>query len=136
MPFGLTNAPATFNRMMDRIFRPHKNYVGTFFDDMIVFSNSKEEHGDHLTAAFNELRTNRQLINAEKSEFFLEEIHFLGHIVSKSGVRMDPAKVEAIKSWPDLKIVHDIRSFLGLCYFYRRFIRHFAEIASRLHALT
>ncbi|MCO5548085.1 hypothetical protein L7F22_001542 [Adiantum nelumboides] len=97
MPFGLTNALATFNGMMDRIFRPHRNYVGTFFDDMIVFSKSKEEHRDHLTAVFNELRKNGLLINAKKSEFFLEEIHFLGHIVSKSGLRMDPAKVEAIK---------------------------------------
>ncbi|MCO5567448.1 hypothetical protein L7F22_021139 [Adiantum nelumboides] len=103
MRFGLTNAPVTFNRMMDRIFRPHRNYGGTFFDDMIVFSKSEEEHRDHLTVVFNELRKNRLLINAKKSEFFLEEIHFLGHIVSKSGVRMDPAKVEAIKSWPDLK---------------------------------
>ncbi|MCO5593367.1 hypothetical protein L7F22_047379 [Adiantum nelumboides] len=136
MPFGLTNAPATFNRMMDRIFRPHKNYAETFFDDMIVFSKSKEEHRDHLTAVFNELRKNRLLINAKKSELFLEEIHFLGYIVSKSGVRMDSAKVEAIKSWPDLKTVHDVRSFLGLCSYYRRFIRHFAEIASPLHALT
>ncbi|MCO5578309.1 hypothetical protein L7F22_032149 [Adiantum nelumboides] len=135
MPFGLTNAPATFNRMMDRIFSLHRNYVGTFFDDMIVFSKSEEEHRDHLTAVFNELCKNRLLINAKKSEFFLEEIHFLGHIVSKSGVRMDPAKVEAIKSWPDLKTVHDIRSFLGLCSYYRLFIRHFAEIASPLHAL-
>ncbi|MCO5612160.1 hypothetical protein L7F22_066422 [Adiantum nelumboides] len=103
---------------------------------MIVFSKSEEEHRDHLTAIFNELRKNRLLINAKKSEFFLEEIHFLGHIVSKSGVRMDLAKVEATKSWPDLKTAHDIRSFLGLCSYYKRFIRHFAEIASPLHALT
>ncbi|MCO5594938.1 hypothetical protein L7F22_048973 [Adiantum nelumboides] len=74
MPFSLTNALATFNRMMDRIVRPHKNYVGTFFDDMIVFSKSEEEHRDHLTAVFNELRKNRLVINAKKSEFFLEEI--------------------------------------------------------------
>ena len=135
MPFGLTNAPATFNRMMDRIFRPHRQFVGTFFDDMIVYSKNEQEHRDHLTVVFNELRKNRLLINAKKSEFFLEEIHFLGHIVSKDGVRMDPAKVEAIKTWPDLKTVHDVRSFLGLCSYYRRFIRSFAEIASPLHAL-
>ncbi|MCO5612166.1 hypothetical protein L7F22_066428 [Adiantum nelumboides] len=65
----------------------------------------------------------------------MEEIHFLGHIVSKNGVRMDPAKIEAIVSWPDLKTVHDVGSFPCLCYYYRRFVRHFAEIASPLHAL-
>ncbi|MCO5547318.1 hypothetical protein L7F22_000766 [Adiantum nelumboides] len=92
MPFGLTNAPATFNRMMDRIFRPHQQFVGTFFDDMIVYSKNDEEHRHHLAIVFKELRSHRLLIDAKKSEFFLEEIHFLGHIVSKDGVRMDPAK--------------------------------------------
>ncbi|MCO5600608.1 hypothetical protein L7F22_054723 [Adiantum nelumboides] len=96
MPFGLTNALATFNRMMDIIYRPHKNYTGTFFDEIIVFSTSIEEHRDHLTAVFNELCKEKLLVNVKKSEFFLEEIQFLGHIVSKSGVRKDLAKVEAI----------------------------------------
>ncbi|MCO5546973.1 hypothetical protein L7F22_000412 [Adiantum nelumboides] len=135
MPFGLTNAPATFNRMMDRIFRPHQPFVGTFFDDMIVYSKNEEEHRHHLAIVFRKLCSHRLLINAKKSEFFLEEIHFLGHLVSKDGVRMDPAKVEAIKSWPDLKTVHDVRSFLRLCSYYRRIIRNFTEIASPLHAL-
>ena len=121
--------------MMDRIFRPFRQFVGTFFDDMIVYSKSEEEHREHLTVVFNELRSHRLLVNGKKSEFFLEQIHFLGHIVSKDGVRMDPAKVEAIRTWPDLKTVHDVRSFPGLCSYYRRFIRSFAEIASPLHAL-
>ncbi|MCO5585932.1 hypothetical protein L7F22_039867 [Adiantum nelumboides] len=124
MPFGLTNAPTTFNRMMDRIFRPHRIYVGTFFDDMIVFSKSEEEHRNHLIAVFNELRKNRLHINAKKSELFLDEM------------RMDPAIVEEINSWPGLKTVHDIRSCFGLCSYYWRFIRHFVEIASPLHAIT
>ena len=127
MPFGLTNAPPTFNRMMDRIFRPYRSFVGTFFDDMIVFSKNEEEHRDHLTAVFGELKRNRLLINGKKSEFFLEEIHFLGHIVSKDGVRMDLAKIEAIVSWPDLKIVHDVRSFLGLCSYYRKVCKTFCR---------
>ncbi|MCO5581332.1 hypothetical protein L7F22_035213 [Adiantum nelumboides] len=107
----------------------------TFFDDMIVYSKNKKEHRHHLAIVFKELRSHRLLINAKKSEFFLEEIRFLGHDVSKDGVRMDPAKVEAIKTWPDLKTVHDVRSFLGLCSYYRRFIRNFVEIVSPLHAL-
>ena len=136
MPFGLTNAPATFNRMMDRIFRSHRAFVGTFFDDIIVFSQDEESHRKHLMVVFEELRRNRLVINGKKSEFFMEEIHFLGHIVSKDGVRMDPAKIEAIQSWPDPKTVHEVRSFMGLSSYYRRYIRHFAEFASPLHALT
>lgn len=132
MPFGLTNALATFNRTMDRIFRPHRAYVGTFFDDMIT----EEEHKEHLALVFKELKDNRIVINGKKSEFFMEEIHFLGHIVPKEGVQMDPTKVEAIKSWPNLRTVHDVRSFLGLCSYYRRFIRQFSEIASPLQELT
>ncbi|MCO5592344.1 hypothetical protein L7F22_046345 [Adiantum nelumboides] len=92
MPFSLTNAPTTFNRMMDRIFRPHQQFVGTFFDDMIVYSKNEEKHRHHLAIVFKELRSHRLLINAKKSEFFLKKIHFLGHIISKDGVRMDSAK--------------------------------------------
>ena len=136
MPFGLTNAPATFNRMMDRIFRPHRAFVGTFFDDMIIFSKTEEEHSEQSAIVFKELSDNKLVINGKKSEFFMEEIHFLGHTVSKEGVRMDPAKVEAIKSWLDLKTIHDVRSFLGLCSYYGRFIRHFSEIAVPSHELT
>ncbi|MCO5558226.1 hypothetical protein L7F22_011805 [Adiantum nelumboides] len=92
MPFGLTNAPASFNRKMDRIFRPLQKFVGTFVDDMIVYSKNEEEHRHHLAIVFKELRSHRLLINAKKREFFMEEILFLGHIVSKDGVRMDFAK--------------------------------------------
>ncbi|MCO5589421.1 hypothetical protein L7F22_043388 [Adiantum nelumboides] len=76
MPFGLTNAPPTFNRMMDRIFRPHRQFVGTFFDDMILYSKNEEEHRHHLAIVFKELRSHRLLINAKKSEFFLERFTF------------------------------------------------------------
>ncbi|MCO5582337.1 hypothetical protein L7F22_036231 [Adiantum nelumboides] len=136
MPFGLTNAPATFNCMMDIIFRPLHHCVGTFFDDMIVFSKSEAEHMEHLRAVFEMLQKERLVVNGKKSDFFMEEIRFLGHIVSKDGVRMDLAKIKAIQDWPEPVNLHEVRSFLGLCSYYRRFILFFAEIAAPLHDLA
>ncbi|MCO5572966.1 hypothetical protein L7F22_026728 [Adiantum nelumboides] len=118
-------------------FREYRQFVGTFFDDIIVFSKNEAEHRDHLLQVFQALRHYKLVINAKKSEFFLPEIHFLGHIVSAAGVQMDPAKIEAIlRNWPDLKNVHEVRSFLGLCSYYRRYVRKFVEIALPLHMLT
>ncbi|MCO5584861.1 hypothetical protein L7F22_038793 [Adiantum nelumboides] len=84
MPFGLTNTPPTFNRMMNMIFRPLCRCVGTFFDDMIVFSKSEAQDMEHLQAIFEILRKERLVVNGKKSEFFMEEIHFLGHIFRKT----------------------------------------------------
>ncbi|MCO5588653.1 hypothetical protein L7F22_042610 [Adiantum nelumboides] len=107
MPFGLTNAPATFNRMLDIIFGPLRHCVETFFDDMIVFSKSEAEHMEHLRVVFEMLRKERLVVNGKKSEF-MEEIHFLGHIVSKDGVRMGPAKIMANQDWPKPVNLHEI----------------------------
>ncbi|MCO5603295.1 hypothetical protein L7F22_057444 [Adiantum nelumboides] len=115
MPFGLTNALATFNRMMDRIFRPLRHCVGTFLDDMIVFSKSEKEHMEHLRAVFEMLQKERLVVNGKKSDFLMEEIHFLGYIVSKDGVRMDPAKIKAIQDRPEPVNLHEVCNFLGLC---------------------
>ena len=137
MPFGLANAPTTFNRMTDRIFHPHRRFTGVFFDDILVFSETEQEHHKHLEIVFQELRKHKLFVNAKKSEFFLKEIHYLGHIVSHNQVRMDPEKIKVIVEWPTpATTVHDVRSFLGLCSYYRRFVRRFAAIAGSLHDLT
>ncbi|MCO5593953.1 hypothetical protein L7F22_047972 [Adiantum nelumboides] len=112
MPFGLTNAPATFNRMMERIFRPHRNFTGVFFDDVIIYSKTIEEHKEHLKVIFQALRDNKLYVNQKKSEFFLQEIQYLGHIISKNGIRMDPAKLVVIKDWPNPRNLHEVRSFI------------------------
>ena len=115
MPFGLTNAPATFNRLMECIFRKHRNYTGVFFDDIIVFSKTLEDHKNHLQEVFTELRENKLFVNGKKSEFFLEEIRYLGHIISKEGIRMDPDKLKVIEEWSIPKNLHELRSFIGMC---------------------
>lgn len=135
MPFGLSNAPATFNRMMDIIFREHRAFVGKFFDDMLVFSKKEEEHRKHSAIVFAKIKRQKLYINPKKSELCMHEIHFLGHIVSKDGVQMDPTKVEAIKSWAKPKNLHEVHSFLDLCSYYRRFMRRFAKIVAPMHAL-
>ena len=136
VPFGLTNAPATFNRMMERIFKDHRDYVGTFFDDILVYSKNEEEHHRHLETVLQLLRQHQLLINGKKSEFFMTKINYLGHVISSEGIQMDPEKIKVVQEWPDLRDVHEVRSFLGLCSYYRRFIKHFAHIASPLHDLT
>ncbi|MCO5574932.1 hypothetical protein L7F22_028727 [Adiantum nelumboides] len=136
MPFGLTNAPATFNRMMERIFPPHHNFTGVFFDDVIIYSKTIEEHKEHLKVIFQALRDNKLYVNQKKSEFFLQEIQYLGHIISKNGIRMDPTKLEVIKDWPNQRNLHEVRSFIGMCAYYRRFIEKFSLIAGPLHDLT
>ena len=136
MPFGLTNAPATFNRMKDRMFRKHRAYTGVFFDDIIIYSKSLEEHKCHLKAVFQELRDNKLYVNGKKSEFFLQDIHYLGHIISKDGIRMDPEKLKIIEEWPQPRNLHEERSFIGMCSYYRTFIEKFSIIVGPLHNLT
>ena len=136
MPFGLTNAPATFNWMMETLFRPHRSFTGVFFDDVIIYSKSLEEHKKHLKVIFQVLRDNKLYVNQKKSEFFLKEIQYLGHIISHAGIRMDPSKLEVIKEWPIPKNLHELRSFIGMCAYYRRFIEKFSFIAGPLHDLT
>ena len=82
MPFSLTNALATFKRLMDRIFRKHCSFIGVFFDDIIVYSTMLEEHKEHLAKVFKELKEHKLYVNSKKSEFFLKEIKYLGHIIS------------------------------------------------------
>ncbi|MCO5601235.1 hypothetical protein L7F22_055354 [Adiantum nelumboides] len=93
---GLTNAPATFNRMMERIFRDHRQYVGTFFDDILVFSKNEEEHRQHLEIVLQLLCQNQLLVNGKKSEFFMHEINYLGHVISSKDIQMDFEKIKII----------------------------------------
>ena len=137
MPFGLTNAPAAFMDLMNRVFRIYLDqFVVVFVDDMLVYSLDVETHWMHLKAVLETLRQNQLFAKFSKCEFWLEEVAFLGHVISGAGIKVDPAKVEAVSSWVRPKTVFEIRSFLGLAGYYRRFIQDFSKIAEPLTRLT
>ena len=137
MPFGLTNAPAAFMDLMNRIFRPYLDqFVIVFIDDILIYSGSGEEHAEHLRIILQTLREHRLHAKLSKCQFWLDSVAFLGHIVSVEGVSVDPQKVEAILNWKPPTSVTEIRSFLGLAGYYRKFVEGFSKIAAPLTRLT
>ena len=120
MPFGLTNAPTTFMDLMHRVFHPYfDRFVVVFMDDILIYSETEEDHEDHLRVVLQTLRDHQLYAKFSKCEFWLIEVRFLGHVVSASGVSVDPEKVEAVMSWERSKSIFEIRSFLGLAGYYR-----------------
>nr|GFD09178.1 putative reverse transcriptase domain-containing protein [Tanacetum cinerariifolium] len=127
VPFGLTNAPTVFMDLMNQIFHEFLDkFVIVFIDDILVFSKSKKEHEDHLLTVLETLRQEKLYAKFSKCEFWLSSVAFLDHIVSAEGIMMDPAKVEAITKWPRPTSVTEVRSFLGLAGYYRRFVEGFS----------
>ncbi|KAJ0832489.1 putative nucleotidyltransferase, Ribonuclease H [Helianthus annuus] len=136
MPFGLTNAPAVFMDLMNRVFHEYLDrFVIVFIDDILVFSKSRVEHEDHLRTVLGTLRQEKLYAKFSKCDFWLEKVAFLGHIVSAEGITMDPSKVEAITKWPRPTSVTEVRSFLGLAGYYRRFVEGFSILALPLTQL-
>ena len=135
MPFGLMNAPSSFQRMMDRIFRSLP-YVSTYIDDVLIHSQSIRDHKAHLQEVFNRLKEAGLTLRGRKCNIGLTEVKYLGHIFSAKGLRPDPLKVDAIINWPTLKNAEDVRRFLGLASYYRRYVFQFSEVAAPLHNLT
>lgn len=122
MPFLLTNAPAAFMDLMNRIYKPWLDkFVIVFIDDILIYSTTMEEHRVHLRKVLQVLREHRLYAKFSKCEFWLKSINFLGYVISKDGISVDPAKVEAVVQWERPKTVTEIRSFLGLAGYYRIF---------------
>ena len=136
MPFGLCNAPATFQRLMELCMGDmNLRECLVYLDDVIIFSTTFEEHIDRLQAVFTRLLDYNLKLKATKCEFMKSEVTYLGHIVSRDGIRTDPEKTAAIENWPEPKTVKDVRAFLGFTGYYRRFIKNYARIARPLNDL-
>ena len=135
MPFRLQNAPATFQRLMSQMLG---NVPGclTYLDDIIVFGRTREEHDRHLSQVNRILQNNGLRLNHKKCKYNQEEVTFLGHVVSASGIRPDSEKVKAILQIPEPKTPAVIRSFIGLAGYYRKFIPGFSTISEPLRKLT
>jgi hypothetical protein len=130
MSFGLTNAPAYFMYLMNSVFMPKLDkFMVVFIDDILVYSRNEEEHAGHLHVVLQRLREHRLYAKLSKCDFWLKEIKFLGHTISQEGIAVDPDKVQEVMNWKPPTIVRQIRSFLGLVGYYRRFIPNFSRIA-------
>ncbi|GJS36488.1 putative reverse transcriptase domain-containing protein [Tanacetum coccineum] len=130
MPFGLTNAPAIFMDLMNRVCKPYLDkFVIMFIDDILIYSKSEEEHEVHLKTILDLLKKEKLYAKFSKCEFWLQEVQFLGHVVNHDGIHVDPSKVESVKNWMTPESPTEIRSFLGLAGYYRRFIENFSRSA-------
>ena len=136
MAFGLTNAPATFQRLMEKCMGElNLRDCLIFLDDVLIFSDTFEEHIVKLEAVFSRLKQHGLKLKASKCEFFESQITYLGHIVSKEGIQTDPQKIEALTSWPVPKSVKDVRVFLGFSGYYRKFVQDYARIVKPISDL-
>ncbi|KAJ9544811.1 hypothetical protein OSB04_024518 [Centaurea solstitialis] len=137
MPFGLTNAPAVFMDLMNRVCRPYLDkFVIVFIDNILIYSQCKKDHEQHLRLILELLKAEKLYAKFSKCEFWIREVQFLGHLVNEEGIHVDPAKIEVIKKWEAPKTPTEIRQFLGLAGYYRRFIANFSKIAQPLTMLT
>jgi hypothetical protein len=136
MSVGLTNAPAHFTYLMNSVFMPELDkFVVAFIDDILIYSKNEEEHAKHLRIVLTRLREHQLYAKFSKCAFWLEEIQFLGHVLSAKGIAVDPSKVQDILEWKPPTTVHQVRSFLGLAEYYRRFIPDFSKIVKPITGL-
>jgi hypothetical protein len=136
MSFGLTNAPAYFIYMMNKVFMEYLDkFIVVFIDDILVYLRNEEEHEGHLRLVLQKLRDHKLYAKLSKCEVWLKQVAFLGHVVLKEGISMDPSKVQDVLSWKAPTSVSDIRSFLGLVGYYQRFIEEFSRISKPMTEL-
>jgi hypothetical protein len=136
LPFGLTNAPATFMTLMNNIFREYLDkFVIIYLDDILIYSKTKEEHLQHVRIILETLRKHKLYAKINKCELVRTSVEYTGHFISAQGISVDPRKITTIQQWPAPTNVSELRSFLGLASYYRKFVQGFSAIASPLTAL-
>nr|GEY53669.1 putative reverse transcriptase domain-containing protein [Tanacetum cinerariifolium] len=137
MPFRLTNAPAIFMNLMNRVCKSYLDrFVIVFIDDILIYSKDEKEHEEHLKAILELLKKEELYAKFSKFEFWIPKLQFLGHVIDSQGIYVDPTKIESVKDWASRKSPTEIRQFLGLAGYYRRFIEGFSKIAKPMTKLT
>src|SRR6266498_1586649 len=137
MPFGLCNAPATFQCLMNHILRKYlRDFTLVYLDDIIIYSKSWKGHLNHLRLVFEALRGAGLMVKVKKCEFVKKELKFLGHIISREGIRTDPEKIEKMINIEPPKNLKELRSRLGLFSFYHQYIKRFSSITKPMYELT
>ena len=128
MQFGLTNAPSTFQSLMNSIFSPFlRKFVLVFSDDILIYSKSWEEHASHVEKVLKLLKEHPLYVNPSKCAFGVQEVEYLGHIVSHEGVKVDPNKIKVVMELSIPKILKNLRGFLGLTGYYSKFVKHYGQ---------
>ncbi|GJY09852.1 putative reverse transcriptase domain-containing protein [Tanacetum coccineum] len=137
MPFGLTNAPAVFVGLMNQVCKPYLDkFVIVFIDDILIYSRNKQEQEEHLKLILELLKKEQLYAKFSKCEFWIPKVQFLGYVIDSQGIHVDPAKIESVKDWASPKSAMEIRQFLGLAGYYRRFIEGFSKIVKPMTKLT
>jgi len=136
VPLGLNNATTKFISLMNNVLCPYLDkFVIVFIDDILIYSKNEEKHAKHLAAVLRLLREHQLYAKLSKFNFFKTEVHYMGHVVSKEGIAVDPGKIRAIMEWETPKNMDEVRSFMGLAGYYKRFIKNFSHIAYPLTSL-
>jgi len=134
---GLANSPATFQAVMNRVFHKYLNtFVVIYLDDIMIYSKTPEEHVEHIKLVFEVLEKEKLHVKLSKCSFNMKEVKFLGHIVGRDGIKVNPAKISAVTKWPIPKDVKQLRQFLGLTNYFRKFIQGYSSLTAPLHELT
>ena len=137
LPFGLFNAPATFQRLMNQLFREELyDFVTIFLDDVLIYSQNLEEHLRHLKIVMERLASAGLKLKPSKCKLIQTAVSYLGYHIGADGIWPDEGKLNALSKWPEPTNTTEVRSFVGLCSYYRRFVKDFAGIAKPLHELT